>query len=145
MRASSAVLSSCLIDDNREVGAGLWRRCVNVAMVGPNKRLEEAMGRKLETVLDGLAFPEGPRWHDGRLWFSDWGAGEIIAVDLQGRSEIILRMNSFPFSIDWATDPDSVLIHVQLPHAVLQIEAPRRSAVPQCEVRRVASGRRRRG
>ena len=30
-----------------------------------------------ETVLDGLAFPEGPRWHDGRLWFSDQHTGRV--------------------------------------------------------------------
>jgi sugar lactone lactonase YvrE len=33
-------------------------------------------------LLDGLAMPESPRWHDGRLWFSNWGADEIVAVDL---------------------------------------------------------------
>ena len=27
------------------------------------------------TLLDGLTFPEGPRWHDGRLWFSDFYTG----------------------------------------------------------------------
>src|SRR5262249_55893064 len=28
------------------------------------------------TLLDGLAIPESPRWHDDRLWFSNWGTGE---------------------------------------------------------------------
>jgi sugar lactone lactonase YvrE len=32
---------------------------------------------------------ESPRWHDGRLWFSDWGTNEIIAVDLDGHREVI--------------------------------------------------------
>ena len=36
-------------------------------------------------LLADLAFPESPRWHDGRLWFSDWGAHEVIAVDLGGQ------------------------------------------------------------
>jgi sugar lactone lactonase YvrE len=62
-------------------------------------------------LLDGLTLGESPRWHDGRLWFSDWGAGEIIAVDLQGRSEIILRMNSFPFSIDWLPDGRLLIVN----------------------------------
>jgi sugar lactone lactonase YvrE len=47
---------------------------------------------------------ESPRWHEGRLWFSDWGAHEVIAVDLAGRSEVIVRVASFPFSIDWSPD-----------------------------------------
>jgi hypothetical protein len=38
------------------------------------------------SVLMGwLAFPESPRWHDDRLWVSEWGAHEVIAVDLPGR------------------------------------------------------------
>ena len=27
---------------------------------------------------------ESPRWHDGRLWVADWGAGEILAIDPDG-------------------------------------------------------------
>ena len=59
---------------------------------------------EVQTVLTGLAFGESPRWHDGRLWFSNWGAQEIVAVDLEGKSEVIVRMPSFPFSIDWLPD-----------------------------------------
>ena len=31
-------------------------------------------------ILDGLAYVESARWHDGRLWFAHWGTDEIIAV-----------------------------------------------------------------
>jgi sugar lactone lactonase YvrE len=41
-----------------------------------------------------LAFPESPRWHDGRLWVSDWGAQEVLAVDLEGRAEVVARVES---------------------------------------------------
>jgi sugar lactone lactonase YvrE len=51
-------------------------------------------------LLAGLAFPESPRWHDGRLWVSDWGAGEVIAVDLDGHREVVARLRSFPMCID---------------------------------------------
>jgi sugar lactone lactonase YvrE len=34
---------------------------------------------------------ESPRWHDGRLWFSNWGTNEIVAVDLNGNSEVMGR------------------------------------------------------
>jgi sugar lactone lactonase YvrE len=40
-------------------------------------------------LLSGLGMGESPRWHDGRLWFSDWGTNEIVAVDLEGNSEVI--------------------------------------------------------
>jgi sugar lactone lactonase YvrE len=48
---------------------------------------------------------ECPRWHDGRLWFADWGSQEILAVDLNGKSEVIRRGTfGLPFSIDWLPD-----------------------------------------
>ncbi|HEX2469571.1 MAG TPA: SMP-30/gluconolactonase/LRE family protein [Candidatus Limnocylindrales bacterium] len=55
-------------------------------------------------LLDGLAFPESPRWHDGRLWVSDWGAGEVIAVDPEGASAVMARIPSFPMCIDHLPD-----------------------------------------
>jgi len=59
---------------------------------------------ELQTLMTGLVLGESPRWHDDRLWFSDWGAQEVIAVDLEGKSEVIVRVPSFPFSIDWLPD-----------------------------------------
>ena len=55
-------------------------------------------------LLDGIAFGESPRWHDGRLWFCDWAAEELIAVDPDGRTELITNVRSFPFCIDWLPD-----------------------------------------
>jgi sugar lactone lactonase YvrE len=59
-----------------------------------------------EVLLDGLAFGESPRWHEGRLWVADWGAQEIVAVDGDGRREVIVRVGfpSFPMCIDWLPD-----------------------------------------
>jgi sugar lactone lactonase YvrE len=55
-------------------------------------------------LLEGLTFPEQPRWRDGRLWFSDWGTREVISVDPQGNSEVVLRGPSFPLCVDWLPD-----------------------------------------
>lgn len=52
-------------------------------------------------LISGLSFGESPRWHDGRLWFADWGAEQLIAVDLDGAAELVARVHSFPFCIDW--------------------------------------------
>jgi sugar lactone lactonase YvrE len=57
-----------------------------------------------EVLLTGIAFGESPRWHDGRLWFSDWVAREVVAVDLEGRREVMLGVDALPFSIDWLGD-----------------------------------------
>ncbi len=59
---------------------------------------------ELKTLMTGISFGEQPRWHEGRLWFSDWGTREVIAVDLEGRSEVILRAPAFPCCVDWLPD-----------------------------------------
>ncbi len=59
---------------------------------------------KPQMLMTGLVFPESPRWHADRLWFSDWGAHEIIAVARDGTSEVITRMQSFPFCFDFLSD-----------------------------------------
>jgi sugar lactone lactonase YvrE len=59
---------------------------------------------ELQTLITGLTFPEQPRWREQRLWFSDWGTQEVIAVDLEGNSEVILRGPSFPLCVDWLPD-----------------------------------------
>src|SRR5215471_3948021 len=65
---------------------------------------QESARPALHTLMTGIAFGESPRWHEGRLWFSDWGAQEVVAVDLEGKSEVIVRVPSFPFCIDWLPD-----------------------------------------
>ena len=60
---------------------------------------------ELKTLLTGLAMGESPRWHERRLWFSDWGAQEIVAADLDGKSEVVVRTPfGLPFCIDWLPD-----------------------------------------
>ena len=73
---------------------------------------------KPHVLMTGLVIGESPRWHDGRLWFANWGAQEIIAVDGTGRSELIACVpTTIPFSIDWL--PDGRLLVVTGPEARL--------------------------
>lgn len=65
---------------------------------------------ELRTLITGISFGEQPRWHEGRLWFSDWGSREVIAVDLEGNSEVILRAPSFPCCVDWLPDGRLLLV-----------------------------------
>jgi sugar lactone lactonase YvrE len=58
----------------------------------------------LHVLLNGRVFGEQPRWHEDRLWFSDWGTQEVIAVDLEGNSEVLLKGRSFPLCVDWLPD-----------------------------------------
>jgi sugar lactone lactonase YvrE len=59
---------------------------------------------ELHVLMSGLVFPESPRWHDDRLVFSDWGAHQVIGLDLEGRSEVIARIPSFPMCVDRLPD-----------------------------------------
>src|SRR5215469_3423182 len=60
---------------------------------------------EVQTLMNGIAMGESPRWHEGRLWFSDWGAQQIVAVDTQGNSEVVIDTQlELPFSFDWLPD-----------------------------------------
>jgi sugar lactone lactonase YvrE len=61
---------------------------------------------ELQTLMTDIAFGESPRWHDDRLWLADWGAQEVVAVDLDGVSEVVVRVDvpSFPLCFDWLPD-----------------------------------------
>jgi sugar lactone lactonase YvrE len=82
------------------------------------------------TLLTGLTFGESPRWHENRFWFSNWVAQEIVAVDLEGRSEVILRLPfaEYPFSIDWL--PDGRLLIVSSSDQPLLRQEPDGRLVP---------------
>ncbi|MFQ5698623.1 MAG: SMP-30/gluconolactonase/LRE family protein [Myxococcota bacterium] len=70
------------------------------------------MARTLETLVDGLVFPEGPRWRDGRLWLSDMHRGAVLAVDPAGKSEEIVRVPGSPSGLGWL--PDGRLLVVSM-------------------------------
>src|SRR5690242_19399367 len=70
----------------------------------------------------GLHVGESPRWHDDRLWLCNWGAKEVVAIDADGSSEVVVRVNTtIPFSIDWL--PDGTLLIVSGPErTILRLE-----------------------
>src|SRR5438876_5017387 len=89
---------------------------------------------EVQALLTGLAMGESPRWHEGRLWFSDWGAQEIVAVDLDGRSEVVVRTPfGLPFCIDWL--PDGRLLIVSGRESLLLRREPDGSLVTHADLR----------
>jgi uncharacterized protein (TIGR03032 family) len=49
-----------------------------------------------EIVLGGLSMPHSPRWHDGRLWMLNSGAGELLVVDPQnGRYDVVASLPGY--------------------------------------------------
>lgn len=90
-------------------------------------------------LLSGLAIGESPRWHEDRLWFSNWGTQEIVAVDLAGNSEVMVRVpTTIPFCIDWL--PDGRLLIVSGPEARLLRREPDGTLVTHADLGGLAEG-----
>ena len=67
----------------------------------------------LVTVVDDLCFPEGPRWHDGRLFFSDMHARQVLAFDpASGTTEVVVEVPGQPSGLGWR--PDGTLLVVSM-------------------------------
>ena len=62
------------------------------------------------TLVTGLVLGESTRWHDGRLYLSDWGANQILAIDAGGTPEVVDRRDGYPFSFDFDTDGRMVIV-----------------------------------
>lgn len=92
-----------------------------------------------QTLMTGLAIGESPRWHERRLWFSNWGTQEIVAVDLEGNSEVMAHVpTTIPFCIDWL--PDGRLLVVSGPEALLLRQEPDGSLVTHADLSGLAEG-----
>jgi sugar lactone lactonase YvrE len=92
----------------------------------------------MQTLLTGIAFGESPRWHAGRLWFADWGAEQLIAVDLAGNSEVVTRVQSFPFCIDWLPDGRLLIVHSR--NRLLLRQEPDGTLVTHADLSSLSSG-----
>ena len=64
----------------------------------------------MEILTSGFGLVESPRWHDGRLWFSDWTGGQIVAVDDTGSTEVVVEHESLPMCFDFLPDGRLVLV-----------------------------------
>src|SRR5690242_14098749 len=90
--------------------------------------------RTPRVVLDGLAFLESARWHEGRLWFAHWSVGEIIATDLDGHNEVMAPgRRAMWWSFDWLPDGQLLLTGASL----LRLQ-PDGSTVPHADMSGVA-------
>ena len=68
---------------------------------------------EIRVLLDGLRFPEGPRWHDDRLWFSDMHAGRVMAVGMDGVVETIVGVEGEPSGLGWLPDGRLLVVSMQ--------------------------------
>ena len=79
---------------------------------------DPASESNIRVLLTNLGFGESPRWHRDRLWFANWGTQQIVAVDLEGRSEVVAHIpTTLPYSFDWL--PDGRMLIVSGPEAII--------------------------
>jgi sugar lactone lactonase YvrE len=88
-------------------------------------------------LLGGLGFAEGPRWHEGRLWFSDMGAGHVVAVDLDGHAEVVAEVPGRPSGLGWL--PDGRLLVVSMRDRRVLRREPTGALVEHADLRELAS------
>jgi sugar lactone lactonase YvrE len=65
---------------------------------------------ELKPLLQGLVFPEGPRWHEEKLWFSDMHAHQVRTVDLEGRAEDVVTVPRWPSGLGWLPDNNLLIV-----------------------------------
>ena len=94
--------------------------------------------RTTEIVLDGLAFPEGPRWREDRLYFSDQHDRRIVAMTPEGKSETVAEVPQQPSGLGWLPD-GRMLIVSMLDRRVLRRE-PDGSLVEHADLSTLAPG-----
>src|SRR5262252_6123175 len=92
---------------------------------------------EVKMLLTGLAMGESPRWHEGRLWLSDWGAQEVIAVGPDGRKEVVVSTTfGLPFCIDWL--PDGRLLIVSGRESRIVRREPDGSLITHVDLRHIS-------
>jgi sugar lactone lactonase YvrE len=90
-----------------------------------------------EVLLDGLTFPEAPRWREGRLWFSDFYSHRVMSVGLDGRAQTIVQVPQRPSGLGW-TPAGELLVVSMLDRRLLRFDGKRLQQV--ADLSAVATG-----
>ena len=69
--------------------------------------------RPLRVLIDGLAFPEGPRWRAGKLYFSDMHAHQVLAIGMSGPCEVICEVPGQPSGLGWLPDGRMLVVSMK--------------------------------
>jgi sugar lactone lactonase YvrE len=94
--------------------------------------------RALRLLLEGGAFFEGPRWHEGRWWVSDFYRHAVFAVDTGGREEELLTVDGQPSGLGWL--PDGSLLVVSMKDRRLLRRSPSGEVSVHAEVGHFCGG-----
>ncbi|GLQ46181.1 gluconolactonase [Dyella lipolytica] len=64
----------------------------------------------VSTHVEDRGLVESPRWHEGKLWFADWMAGEILTLGSQGDTHVMARAKAPPLSFDFSVDGRMLIV-----------------------------------
>ncbi len=78
--------------------------------------------RTLRTVIGGLAFGEAPRWREGRLWFSDMHAHEVVAMTPDGVRETVVTSPTAVSGLGWLPDGRMLVVSMD-DNRLMRLEA----------------------
>jgi len=93
---------------------------------------------RFTVLVSGYTFLESPRWHNDRLWLSDFYSHQVLSVDLQGQVEKIAEVPEQPSGMGWL--PDGRLLVVSMrDQKVLRQEADGR-LVTHADLSSIAGG-----
>ena len=77
--------------------------------------------RTLATLVGDGAFFENPRWHDGRLWVSDYWRYQVSAISPEGATEIVAGVPGSPSGLGWLPDGTLLVVSMQ-DNTLLRVE-----------------------
>jgi len=98
-----------------------------------------ALPAGVRTILDDLVFGEGPRWHEGRLWFSDMHDHRVVATTVDGDATTIVRVeDDEPSGLGWLPDGRLLVVAMET-QRLLRIEPDGEIAV-QADLSSAARG-----
>ncbi|MGY6499759.1 MAG: SMP-30/gluconolactonase/LRE family protein [Acidimicrobiales bacterium] len=75
--------------------------------------------RELTTLFEGGTFFEGPRWHDGAWWVSDFYSGLVRSISPDGAATEVMHVAAQPSGIGWMPD-GSMLVVSMKDHLILR-------------------------
>ena len=91
------------------------------------------------TILEGFHFVEGPRWHEGQLWFSDMHGHRVMRSSLDGSAEVVATLpDDHPSGLGWL--PDGRLLVVAMQTQQLRRVEPDGSVVLHADLSPLAIG-----
>jgi sugar lactone lactonase YvrE len=68
------------------------------------------VGRDISVLYEGLDFGEGPRWHDGRLWLSDFFRHTVLSVGADGEARVELELDDQPSGLGWLPSGELLVV-----------------------------------